>query len=300
MEIQKTNAEVVLYQPDEKTRLEVQLDADTVWLSQAQICELFQKVKSTISYHISNIFKEGELDECVVVRKSRTTTIHGAIPDMTQDVEVSLYNLDVIISVGYRVKSLRGTQFRQWATSVLRQHLLQGYSINRQLVAFQEHVDERFVRIEDQLKKHEEQISFFVRTNQPPHEGVVFQGKLLEGREVAEALIKSAKREVILIDGYVGADTFHILEAREPGVKATIYTETVGAKIQSFQADHEAEYGTGRHIDVLRYRTNFHDRFLIIDDDVYHFGASLKDLGKRLFAFDLMGFPKELIMGPVV
>lgn len=294
------SAEVVLYQPDERTKLEVQLDADTVWLTQAQICELFQKVKSTISYHISNIFKEGELDERVVVRKSRTTTIHGAIPDMTQDVDVFLYNLDVIISVGYRVKSLRGTQFRQWATTVLRQHLLQGYSINRQLVAVQEHVDERFVRIEDQLKKHEEQISFFVRTNQPPHEGVVFQGKLLEGREVAEALIKSAKREVILIDGYVEADTFHILEVRDSGVKATIYTEKVGAKIQSLQTNHEAEYGTDRHIDVLRYRTDFHDRFLIIDDDVYHFGASLKDLGKRLFAFDLMGLPKELIMSQVL
>ena len=164
--------------------------------------------------------------------------------------KIEFYNLDVIISVGYRVNTKQGIAFRQWATSVLRQHLLQGYSINRQLVAFQEHVDERFVRIEDQLKKHEEQISFFVRTNQPPHEGVVFQGKLLEGREVAEALIKSAKRE-------------------------------------SLQANHEAEYGTDRHIEVLRYRTDFHDRFLIIDDDVYHFGASLKDLGKRLFAFEM-------------
>ena len=171
----------------------------------------------------------------------------------------------------------------------------------------EERIDRKISRQNDELKEirniqHQQQqkIDFFVRTNQPPHEGVVFQGKLLEGREVAEALIKSAKNEVILIDGYVGADTFHILEARGDGVKATIYTEKVGANIQTLQTDHECEYGANRHVDVFRYRTDFHDRFLIIDDDVYHFGASLKDLGKRLFAFDLMGFSRMLIMSQVV
>ena len=288
------SAEVVLYQPDEKMSLEVQLDADTVWLTQQQIAQLFGVQKAAISKHMKNIFLSEELIYDRVVSKMETTASDG------KHYQVDYYNLDMILSIGYRVNSANATRFRQWATSVLRQHLLQGYSINRQLVAVQEHVDERFVRIEDQLKKHEEQISFFVRTNQPPHEGVVFQGKLLEGREVAEALIKSAKREVILIDGYVEADTFHILEVRDSGVKATIYTEKVGAKIQSLQTNHEAEYGTDRHIDVLHYRTDFHDRFLIIDDDVYHFGASLKDLGKRLFAFDLMGLPKELIMSQVL
>ena len=288
------SAEVVLYQPDERTKLEVQLDADTVWLTQQQIAQLFGVQKAAISKHMKNIFLSEELIYDRVVSKMETTASDG------KHYQVDYYNLDMILSIGYRVNSANATRFRQWATTVLRQHLLQGYSINRQLVAVQEHVDERFVRIEDQLKKHEEQISFFVRTNQPPHEGVVFQGKLLEGREVAEALIKSAKREVILIDGYVEADTFHILEVRNSGVKATIYTEKVGAKIQSLQTNHEAEYGTDRHIDVLHYRTDFHDRFLIIDDDVYHFGASLKDLGKRLFAFDLMGLPKELIMSQVL
>lgn len=288
------SAEVVLYQPDEKMSLEVQLDADTVWLTQQQIAQLFGVQKAAISKHMKNIFLSEELIYDRVVSKMETTASDG------KHYQVDYYNLDMILSIGYRVNSANATRFRQWATTVLRQHLLQGYSINRQLVAVQEHVDERFVRIEDQLKKHEEQISFFVRTNQPPHEGVVFQGKLLEGRGVAEALIKSAKREVILIDGYVEADTFHILEVRDSEVKATIYTEKVGAKIQSLQTNHEAEYGTDRHIDVLHYRTDFHDRFLIIDDDVYHFGASLKDLGKRLFAFDLMGLPKELIMSQVL
>ena len=176
---------------------------------------------------------------------------------------------------------------------------MQGYTINRQLIAFQQHVDERFIRMEDRIRRNEEQIEFFVRTNQPPHEGVVFEGHLLEGREVAESLIRSAKREVVLIDAYVGADTFHILEAREERVIATIYTEKTGVNIQTLQADHEREYGVERRVEVMRYRTNFHDRFLIIDDDVYHIGASLKDLGRRLFAFDKMGLPKELILGQV-
>lgn len=205
----------------------------------------------------------------------------------------------MILSVGYRVHSPQGILFRTWANNVLKQYLLQGYSINHQLIALQERVDSRFTTIEQTLQQHEQQINFFVRTNQPPHEGVVFEGHLLEGRQVAEALIKSATTEVILIDGYVGADTFHILETRAPGVQATIYTDSVGPRIQSFQADHESEYGTARHIDVRKYRTDFHDRFLIIDEDVYHFGASLKDLGRRLFAFDKMGLSKALILSQV-
>ena len=161
------------------------------------------------------------------------------------------------------------------------------------------HTENQIGEVRRQLQQHQEQLDFFVRTNQPPHEGVVFEGHLLEGREVAESLIKSAKREIVLIDTYVGADTFHILEAREVGVAATIYTEKIGVNIQTLQADHEREYGVGRHIEVMKYRTNFHDRFLIVDEDVYHIGASLKDLGKRLFAFDKMGLSKDLILSQV-
>lgn len=166
--------QIVLYQPDESISLEVKmdLDADTVWLTQTQMCDLFQKVKSTISYHISNIFAEGELDAKVAVRKSRTTTKHGAIKDKTQVDEVKLYNLDVVISVGYRVKSKRGTQFRQWATMVLRDHLLQGYSINRQLVAMQERTDERFMQIEQQISLQQKQVEFLVDMHKPPTERI--------------------------------------------------------------------------------------------------------------------------------
>lgn len=299
-------SEIVLYQPDESISLEVKLDQETVWLTQAQMVELFQTSKQNVSLHISNIFKEGELLQEMVVKESLTTTSHGAIPGKFQQKKVKLYNLDVIISVGYRVKSQRGTQFRIWATSVLRDYLLRGYAVNTQLLQMERRIDDRLLQQHNQIQeiralqqKQQEQINFFIHTNQPPHEGVVFQGNLLEGREVAEALIRSAKREVILIDAYIGADTFHILEARNDSVRATIYTEKTDSNILTLQADHESEYGINRHIEVQRYRTDFHDRFLIIDDDVYHFGASLKDLGKRLFAFDLMGLSKTLIMSQV-
>lgn len=300
MDSNKTDSskgEIILYQPNESLKLEVQIENETVWLTQQQMAELFQTTKQNVSLHINNIFKEGELDKNGTVKESLTVQKEG-----NREVKrnVSWFNLDVIISVGYRVKSQRGTQFRIWATGILKDYLLRGYSINRQIVALQERTDERFEKIERRLDEHQQQIDFFIRTNLPPHEGCIFEGRLLEGREVVEQIIKSAKKEVILIDPYVGADTLHILESRLSNVTATIYTEKVGANIQTIQRNHDVEYGENRHIEVLEYRTNFHDRFLIIDDTVYHFGASLKDLGKRLFAFDIINLPKELILGEVV
>lgn len=289
-----TQGEVILYQPNESLKLEVQIENETVWLSQQQMADLFQTTRNNVTLHIKNIFKESELDEISVCKDSLLTATDG------KKYKTKLYNLDVIISVGYRVKSQRGTQFRIWANSVLKDHLLRGYSINRQLVALQERTDERFQKVEQRLDEHQKQIDFFVKTNLPPHEGCIFEGHLLEGREVAENIIQTAQHEVILIDAYVGADTLHILEARQPNVSATIYTERIGPNIRTLQMNHEAEYGTNRHIEILSYRTHFHDRFLIVDDTVYHFGASLKDLGKRLFAFDIIHLPKALILGQVV
>lgn len=292
-----TCSEIILYQPDENMRLEVRLEGDTVWLTQAQMGELFGTNRQAITKHLKNIYDTKELSHeatssiLELVRKEGNRNVKR---------KIEFYNLDAIISVGFRVNTHQGIRFRTWANEVLKQHLLNGYSINRHLIAFQQHIDERFINIEDKLKKHEDQIAFFVRTNQPPHEGVVFQGNLLEGREVAEAIIRSAQHEVILVDAYVGADTFHMLEVRNTGVKCTIYTEHVGQNMQALQYDHDTEYGANRHIDVLKYRTGFHDRFLIIDDEVYHFGASLKDLGRRLFAFDLINLPKSLILSQVV
>lgn len=301
MEQHTNQGEIVMYQPDETIRLEVRLENDTVWLTQAQIVALFQKAKSTISFHISNIFKEGELDEKVVVRKNRTTTIHGAIDGKKQTHEVAYYNLDVIISVGYRVKSLRGTKFRQWATGVIREHLLHGYAVSQQLLRIEQRIDARFDaqqsqirKIESTLSDHQEKIDFFVRTNQPPVEGVLFEGQIFDAYKLVEALVKSAKREIILIDNYVDATVFDLLEKREQGVDATIYTEHVGQSLQHLQQLNQQQYR--RRVEVKEYNNRFHDRFLIFDDALYHFGASFKDLGKRLFAFEQMGIDKEIIL----
>ena len=297
-------AEVVLYQPDSSIHIEVLVEGETVWLTQQQIADLFGTKRPAITKHLSNIFNSGELDKDSVSSILEHTAADG------KTYKTLFYNLDAILSVGYRVNSINATSFRRWASTVLKQYLLRGYAVQRQiqqlerqidlrLTTLQSHTETQIGEVRRQLQQHQEQLDFFVRTNQPPHEGVVFEGHLLEGREVAECLIKSAKREIVLIDTYVGADTFHILEAREAGVAATIYTEKTGVNIQTLQADHEREYGVGRHIEVMKYRTNFHDRFLIVDEDVYHIGASLKDLGKRLFAFDKMGLSKDLILSQV-
>ena len=297
-------AEVVLYQPDSSIHIEVLVEGETVWLTQQQIADLFFFFLPAITKHLSNIVNSGELGKDSVSSILEHTAADG------KTYKTLFYNLDAILSVGYRVNSINATSFRRWASTVLKQYLLRGYAVQRQiqqlerqidlrLTTLQSHTENQIGEVRRQLQQHQEQLDFFVRTNQPPHEGVVFEGHLLEGREVAESLIKSAKREIVLIDTYVGADTFHILEAREQGVAATIYTEKTGVNIQTLQADHEREYGVGRHIEVMKYRTSFHDRFLIVDEEVYHIGASLKDLGKRLFAFDKMGLPKELILSQV-
>ena len=295
---------MVLYQPDSSIHIEVLVEGETVWLTQQQIADLFGTKRPAITKHLSNIFNSGELDKDSVSSILEHTAADG------KTYKTLFYNLDAILSVGYRVNSINATSFRRWASTVLKQYLLRGYAVQRQiqqlerqidlrLTTLQSHTENQIGEVRRQLLQHQEQLDFFVRTNQPPHEGVVFEGHLLEGREVAESLIKSAKREIVLIDTYVGADTFHILEAREAGVAATIYTEKTGVNIQSLQVDHEREYGVGRHIEVMKYRTSFHDRFLIVDEDVYHIGASLKDLGKRLFAFDKMGLSKDLILSQV-
>lgn len=286
--------EIILYQPNESLKLEVQIENDTVWLTQQQMAELFGVKQPAVSKHLNNIFKEGELDKASVHSILEYTAADG------KSYKTQFYSLDAILSVGYRVNSKNATKFRQWANKILKDYLLRGYSVNRQLVELQGYTDNRFLQIEKRLDEHQQQIDFFVRTNIPPHEGCVFEGHLLEGREVAEMIIKSAKHEVILIDPYIGSDTLHILEARQRNVSATIYTEKVNNNILTLQHNHETEYGKCRHINIFQYKTNFHDRFLIIDETVYHFGASIKDLGKRLFAFDVIHLSKDLIMGEVV
>ena len=289
--IERNIGEIVMYQPDETIRLEVRVEDETVWLTQAQIVALFQKAKSTISFHISNIFKEGELDEKVVVRKNRTATMHGAIDGKIQTHEVAFYNLDVIISVGYRVKSMRGTKFRQWATSVIREHLLHGYAIQQQLKRLEQHMDEKLGAQHDEMQSikqtladHQEKIDFFVRTNQPPVEGIFYDGQIFDAYRFVNDLIRKAKSRIVLIDNYVDDTVLAMLDKRAAGVTATIYTQHVSQQLQLDIDRHNAQYDPI----VVEHFNRAHDRFLLIDEEVYHIGASLKDLGRKWFAFTLM------------
>ena len=295
---EELNGEIILYQPDETVRLEVHLEGETVWLTQQQIIELFQSSKANISEHISNIYEQGELAYEATVRNFRTVQKEGN--RMVSRV-LTYYNLDTIISVGFRVNAKRGIRFRQWANGVIKNYLLHGFAVNQQLRYLEQRIDARFDAQQSQIKElestvsnHQEKINFFVRTNQPPVEGVLFEGQIFDAYKLVEALIKSAKREIILIDNYIDATIFDLLEKREQGVDATIYTEHAGQSLQHLQQLYQQQYG--RNIEVKEYNNRFHDRFLILDDALYHFGASFKDIGKRLFAFELMGIDKSIIL----
>jgi hypothetical protein len=265
--------EIVLFQPDETVHLEVLLDEDTVWLTQAQMVELFQTSKTNVNEHIKHIFDEGELIKNVVVRNFRTTTRHGAISGKTQTRSVNYYNLDVIISVGYRVKSQRGTQFRIWASGVLKDYLLRGYAVNQ-----------RMERIERKLNEVESKVDFFVRTTLPPIEGVFYQGQIFDAYEFASKLIKTAKNRIVLLDNYIDESVLMLLSKRNTKVTAEIYTRRISRQLQLDLTKHNAQYAPI----TIRVSNAFHDRFLIIDNTVYHIGASLKDLGKTMFAFSKM------------
>lgn len=286
--------EIILYQPDETVRLEVRLEDDTVWLTQQQMAELFQTTKNNVTLHIGNVYKEHELVAESTSKESLLVRMEGKRQVTRQR---KLYNLDVIISVGYRVKSQRGTQFRQWANRVIKEYLLRGFSVNYKMQQLEQKVETQQFDIQDiknMLKDHQEKIDFFVRTNQPPVEGVLFEGQIFEAYKLVEALVKSAKREIVLIDNYIDASVFDLLEKRGQGVDATIYTEHVGQPLLHLQQLNQQQYH--RWIEVREYNSRFHDRFLILDDAIYHFGASFKDLGKRLFAFELMGIDKNVIL----
>jgi hypothetical protein len=273
--------EIIIYQPDEAVRLDVMLENETVWLTQAQMVELFKSSKANISEHIKHIFDEGELIKEVVVRKFRTTTQHGAMLGKTQSHLVDHYNLDVIISVGYRVKSHRGTQFRIWATGVLREYLLRGYAVNQ-----------RVERLERRMEGVEEKVDFFVKTALPPVEGIFYGGQIFDAHEFASKLVKSAKKRVVLIDNYVDETVLSLLAKRRKSVSATIYTAKISKTLQNDLDKHNAQYPPI----AIEKAAGIHDRFLIIDDGVYHVGASVKDLGKKLFAFSKLSIPSKDIL----
>ena len=287
------DSQIVLYQPDDSIRLEVKLDQDTVWLTQAQMTELFRTTRNNITMHIRNIFKEKELDEKSVCKESLHTAADG------KRYRTKIYNLDVIISVGYRVKSPIGTRFRQWANAVIKQYLLQGYSVNRHLIALQENMDKRMTHIEDVQVKQQQQLDFFIRTSTPPAEMVFFEGDFYTARVALENLVRSANHRVIIIDGYVSSLTLSVLDVRKPDVTATIYTAGVGQGMQRLMDEHDRLFPDS-HINIRKWRNESHDRWLIIDDSLYHCGHSLNaNGGHKISAITLMGTSPEVILSKV-
>lgn len=273
------NTSLIMYvSEDGVTRIQTTFDRDTVWLSIDQMAELFQRDKSTISRHIKNVFDERELDKNRVVANFATTAADG------KTYQVDYFNLDVIISVGYRVKSIRGTQFRIWANNVLKEYLLKGYSVNQ-----------RVERLEQRVARTEEKIDFFVRTALPPAEGIFFNGQIFDAYTFVCDLIRSAKKQIILFDNYIDDSVLTMLDKHGDGVEVSVFTKSIPPQLQLDIDKHNSQYSAIK-VEIF---TNSHDRFLCIDDMVYHLGASLKDLGKKWFAFNRMEIDTETLMGKI-
>ena len=269
LKMDKNETSLIMYVAEDGiTRIQATFDQNTVWLSIDQMAELFQRDKSVIGKHVRSIFSEGELNKNSVWAKFAYTAADG------KTYQVDYYNLDVIISVGYRVKSIRGTQFRIWALQVLREYLLKGGSVNQ-----------RIDSLERRVSRTEEKIDFFVRTSLPPVEGIFFQGQIFDAYAKFESFIQSAVREIILIDNYVDLSVLERLAKKRENVKVVIYTDPKTKlseqDIQKFNEQYPQL--------TLKCSTKVHDRFLIIDNaTLYHIGASLKDLGKKCFAFEVL------------
>ena len=290
------DSQIVLYQPNESVKLEVKVDAghETVWLTQQQIADLFGTKRPAITKHLSNIYASGELD-----KNSTCSILEHMGNDGKQRYATTYYNLDVIISVGYRVNSINATAFRRWATNVLREYLLQGYSVNRHLIALQENMDKRMTHIEDVQAKQQQQLDFFIRTSTPPAEMVFFEGDFYTARVVLENLVRTANHRVIIIDGYVSSLTLSVLDVRKPDVTATVYTVGVGQGMQRLMDEHDRLFPDS-HIDIRKWSNESHDRWLIIDDSLYHCGHSLNaNGGHKISAITLMGTSPEVILSKV-
>ena len=272
--------EIIIYQLDSTVKLEVRLENETVWLNRQQIATLFDRDVKTIGKHIANALKE-ELDGVPTVANFATVQIEG---NRTVTRNIEYYNLDVIISVGYRVKSKRGIQFRAWANKVLKEYLLRGYSINQRLMHMESRIDHRLSEHDIQIKELSNRMDFFVRTSLPPKEGIIFDGQIFDAYTLMCDLIRSAKSRIIMVDNYIDDSVFRQLDKRAAGVSATIFTPSISKILRQDMERHNAQYSP---IEVKTFR-RAHDRFLIIDDTVYHVGASFKDLGKKLTAFSKM------------
>jgi len=270
--------EIILYQVDkEAIHLQVKIEEETVWLSQEQMAKLFGRNRVAITQHIGNIFKEGELDKKVVCKDFLLTTQHGAIEGKTQTRKIKIYNLDVIILVGYRVKSQQGTHFRIWATKILKEHLLKGYTVNKRIDRVENKLDE----LSDKIKE----IDFQINTNLPPNQGVFFDGQIFDAYTLIAELVRKAKKEITLIDNYVNDSVLALFTKKDKNVSCTIFSKNISKQLKQDAKKFNQQYGKL----TLQKFDKAHDRFLIIDkNEVYHIGASLKDLGKKWFTFTKM------------
>ena len=276
--------QIILYRPNDTISLEVRLENETVWLTANQMAILFDRDEKTIRKHINNVFNEDEVPQINNTHFLRVDGVKQA---------VAFYTLDVVISVGYRVKSKQGVIFRQWANKVLKEYLLKGYAVNQRFEILENKIDKKFSEQDAKIEHLNKQVDFFVRTSLPPTEGVFHDGKIFEAYKFATDLIKSAKKSLILIDNYVDESVLLMLSKRNTGVSAKIYTSHLSDALKLDLQKHNNQYPP---IEIEKY-TKAHDRFLIIDDtDVYHIGASLKDLGKKLFAFSKLNISPKTIL----
>ena len=275
--------EMVLYQPDESIRLEVRLVGETVWLTQAQMGELFAKDVSVISRHISRILKDGELDVESNLQKMQ-------IPN--SDKPITVYSLDMIISVGYRVNSKQGVIFRRWATQVLRNFMLRGYSVNQHLVALQERLDNRIVALESELADQRQKIDFLIEREQPVTEQLFSTGCVWDAYTFVSDLVRSAQRRLVLIDPFVDERTLLLLDKRADGVECTVHTRYSEQVELDFQK-HNLQCAAIRKVQLPH---AVHDRYLLVDELVWLMGASVKDMGRGLCTVIRLGFSPEDVL----
>ena len=279
--------EIVVYQPNGSVRIDVQLANETVWLSILQMCQLFERERSVIAKHLKNAIEEGELELGINVQN-----LHINQKGRPQ----ALYDLDAVISVGYRVKSLRGTQFRRWATKVLRDRLLRGYSVNSRLNQLEDRMDRRLSKHDADIIELRKDVDFFISSSLPPKEKVFVEGKMLDAQVELTRIVKAAKRRIVLIDNYIDERTLMLLGSRRAKVSCTVYTLRPNSpKLAPALANYAKEYPS-LPITVKGYKKS-HDRFLIVDNTVWHIGASLKDAGSALFAMMKMELDPAVILG---
>ncbi|HOJ66095.1 MAG TPA: RhuM family protein [Paludibacteraceae bacterium] len=269
------NNEIILYQSDNAVELEVILENETIWLTQAQIAELFGTRRQAITKHLKNIFDSGELSENSVSSKMELTAKDG------KNYLTNFYNLDAILSVGYRVNSKNATQFRIWANKVLKDYLLKGYAVNQ-----------RIENLERRVSATEDKIDFFVKTALPPVQGIFYDGQIFDAYKFVADLVKSATKSIVLIDNYLDESVLILLSKRKENVKCQIFTNKISAQFKLDLEKFNAQYPP---LEVKEFSKS-HDRFLIIDETIFHIGASLKDLGKKWFAFSKINLDAKLMM----